>query len=92
MISKVAKIPFNLACHASPTIYWASIIDNTGYEIRKAVRGNKIPYQGALVFDPVRAGTVGDYRNIYSVDFTSLYPWTIIHSNTSITFYQYCTF
>jgi DNA polymerase elongation subunit (family B) len=83
MISKVANIPFNMACHARSTKCWESIINNTNYEIPRAVRGNRIEYQGALVFDPERAGTLGDYTNIHSVDFTSLYPWTIILQNLS---------
>jgi hypothetical protein len=81
IISKVAKIRFGLACHSGPTLAWASIIDDTGYDIPKALP--MMPYKGALVFDPEKAETVGDYRNIYSVDFTSLYPNSIILANST---------
>jgi DNA polymerase elongation subunit (family B) len=83
LISKVAKIRFALACHSGPTIAWASVIDNTGYELPRLPEKAMIPYRGALVFDPERAETIGDYRNIYSVDFTSLYPYSIILANLS---------
>jgi DNA polymerase elongation subunit (family B) len=81
LISKISKISFNLACHSGPTIAWASVIDNSGFSIPKELP--MMPYQGALVFDPEHGQTVGDYRNIYSVDFASLYPNCIIHANLS---------
>jgi DNA polymerase elongation subunit (family B) len=81
MISKVSGVKYNIACHGGSTIYWQSIIDNTNYQIPTGIP--MVPYQGALVFDPENAGTVGDYRNIYSVDFMSLYPDSIKNANLS---------
>jgi hypothetical protein len=72
MISKVAKLKFNVACHRGATTYWQSIIDNTSYKLPTGIY--RINYQGTLVFDPEQSKTIGDYKNIYSVDFNSLYP------------------
>jgi DNA polymerase I len=70
-LSKEIGMPFLETCNARfPTRWWAHKLKSREYTVPEKIRITKIPYEGALVLEPV----VGIHRDVITLDISAMYP------------------
>jgi DNA polymerase elongation subunit (family B) len=81
-LQRLLKAPFDACFYASNmgSIYFMRHAD---WKAPTGEKGERVSYDGAMVYDPLSEGTNGLHHNVAAFDFAQLYPSMIIARNIS---------
>ena len=81
-LQRLLRAPFDACFHASKmgNIYF---MRNAYWKPPTGQRGDRVSYDGAMVYDPLSEGTNGLHLGVAAFDFAGLYPSMIIARNIS---------
>jgi DNA polymerase elongation subunit (family B) len=81
-LQRLLRAPFDACFHASKmgNIYF---MRNAHWKPPTGQRGDRVSYDGAMVYDPLSEGTNGLHLGVAAFDFAGLYPSMIIARNIS---------
>ena len=81
-LQKLLIAPFD-ACFYASNMGGIYFMRNANWKAPTGKKGEKINYDGAMIYNPLTEGNNGRYDNVAAFDFASLYPSMIISRNIS---------
>lgn len=81
-LQKLLIAPFD-ACFYASNMGGIYFMRNANWKAPTGKKGEKVNYDGAMIYNPLTEGTNGRYDNVAAFDFASLYPSMIISRNIS---------
>ena len=81
-LQKLLIAPFD-ACFYASNMGGIYFMRNASWKAPTGKKGEKVQYDGAMIYNPLTEGTNGRYDNVAAFDFAGLYPSMIISRNIS---------
>ena len=81
-LQKLLIAPFD-ACFYASNMGGIYFMRNANWKAPTGKKGEKVNYDGAMIYNPLTEGTNGRYANVAAFDFAGLYPSMIISRNIS---------
>ena len=81
-LQRLIKAPFD-ACFYASNMGGIYFMRNAWWKAPSSTEGNKIEYQGAMIYDPLKEGTNGLHQGVAAFDYAQLYPSMMVARNIS---------
>jgi len=81
-LQKLLIAPFD-ACFYASNMGGIYFMRNASWKAPTGKKGERVNYEGAMIYNPLTEGTNGLHHNVAAFDFASLYPSMIISRNIS---------
>jgi len=81
-LQRLLKAPFD-ACFYASNMGGIYFMRNATWKAPTGEHGDKVDYQGAMIYDPMTEGTNGLHLGVAAFDFAGLYPSMMIARNIS---------
>jgi DNA polymerase elongation subunit (family B) len=81
-LQRLLKAPFD-ACFYASNMGSIFFMRHADWKAPTGKKGDRVSYDGAMVYDPLSEGTNGLHHNVAAFDFAQLYPSMIISRNIS---------